>query len=139
MPPRFLDTNILLRYLTRDDEAKARQSLALLQRVERGEEQVETSTIVVFETVYILQRLYRVSRAQIGSLVGNIIQMPGVRLPGKNLCLTALGFYVDHNISFADAYHAVLMRSRGIAEIYSWDKDFDKLEGIVRVEPDNNG
>ena len=42
MARRFLDTNILLRYLTRDDEAKAQQALALLRRVERDEEQVET-------------------------------------------------------------------------------------------------
>ena len=33
--PRFLDTNILLRYLTRDDEEKDRACLALLLRVER--------------------------------------------------------------------------------------------------------
>ena len=38
--PRFLDTNILLRLFTRDDEAKARLALALLQRVERGEEKL---------------------------------------------------------------------------------------------------
>ena len=56
MPPRFLDTNILLRYLTRDDEEKARRALALLLRVERGEEEVVTSPMVVFETIFTLQR-----------------------------------------------------------------------------------
>jgi len=33
---RLLDTNILLRYLTGDDSAKARRSLALLTRVDDG-------------------------------------------------------------------------------------------------------
>src|SRR5207237_10782451 len=46
MPGRFLDTNILLRFLTRDDEGKATASLALLTRIEQGEEKVVTSPLV---------------------------------------------------------------------------------------------
>lgn len=38
MPGRFLDTNILLRYLTRDDETKAGSAFALLGRIENGDE-----------------------------------------------------------------------------------------------------
>jgi hypothetical protein len=34
--PRSLDTNILLRYLTGDDPARARRSLALLTLVDGG-------------------------------------------------------------------------------------------------------
>lgn len=136
MPPRFVDTNILIRYFTRDDEEKARKALALLTRVERGEEAVETSVIVVSETVYALQRFYRVPRPRIAELVGNLIRLRGVHLPGKQLCLAALDLYVERNISFADCYHAVYLRAGGIPEIYSWDTDFDKLEGITRVEPE---
>ena len=33
---RFLDTNVILRYLTRDDEAKAEACYQLFQRVGRG-------------------------------------------------------------------------------------------------------
>ena len=65
MSLRFLDTNILLRYLTRDDEAKARRALALMIRVERGEEQVVTSPMVIFETVFTLEKSYRIARSTI--------------------------------------------------------------------------
>ena len=66
MPSRFLDTNILLRYLTRDDPVKAEPALAVLVRVERGEEKVITSPLVIFETVFTLQgRNYRVPRDRI--------------------------------------------------------------------------
>ena len=33
---RFLDTNILLRYFTKDDEKKANDVLRLLKKVEKG-------------------------------------------------------------------------------------------------------
>ncbi len=80
MPVHFIDTNILLRYLTRDDEQKAQRALQLLIRVENGEEKVV-------------------------------------------------------NISFADAYNAAYMLAEKVDHIYSWDTDFDKIEGLMRVEP----
>ncbi len=138
MPPRFLDTNILLRYFTRDDEEKAEKALALLRRVESGEERVETSVPVVFETVFTLQRYYRVPKTHIRELLRPIVRMRGLRLPYKNCCLDALELFVESNVSFADAFSAAYMKSRGVTEVYSWDTDFDRFEGITRVEPGNS-
>jgi predicted nucleic acid-binding protein len=132
---RFLDTNILLGYFTRDDEAKAHKALALLQRIERGEERVETSLPVIFETVFTLQRRYNVPRPQIKVLMLPILRMRGLRLPLKTLCIAALDMYIERNISYVDAFNAAYMQSRSIKEVYSWDKDFDRIEGIRRIEP----
>src|SRR5918998_1395895 len=128
MTPRLLDTNPLLRYLTRDDEAKARAALALLLRVERGEERVTTSPMVIFETVFTLQSFYRLARPDIRSRLAPIIRMRGLQLTNKQLYLSALDLYVEQPfLSFADAFNAAYMQARGIPEIYSWDKDFDRL------------
>jgi predicted nucleic acid-binding protein len=133
--PRFLDTNILLRYFTADDPRKARRARALLERVERGEEKVATSTLIVFETVFTLQRTYNVPRAQVREMVRDVLSLPGVQLAGKRLCLQALDLYVQRSISFADAYSVVSMQSRGLSEVYTWDEDFDGLPGVARLEP----
>jgi len=85
MPLRFLDTTVLLRYLTRDDERKAAAALALLQRIERGEEWVVTTQAVIFETVFTLQRFYKVPRERIRDLVLPIVTLCGVQLPNKPL------------------------------------------------------
>ena len=132
---RFLDTNVLLRYFTGDNLEMAEAARCLLARVERGEERVVTSPLVVFETVFTLQRTYGVSRERIESMVGAIISLPGIRFAEKRLCLEALDVFVQHRISFADAYTIVHMKARGITEIYSWDSDFDKVEGITRTVP----
>ncbi len=131
----FLDTNILLRFLTRDDERKAQCALELLMRVERGEEKVITSPLVIFETVYTLQSFYKVPRQTIKEQVLSIISMRSLHLPDKNIFYQAFNFYVAKNISFADAYNAAYMLAERISNIYSWDKDFDKIEGITRLEP----
>ncbi len=136
MALRFVDTNIFLRYLTRDDEAKAKRALALLQRIERGEERVETSLLTISEVIFTLQRYYHVPKARVRELLTPVIALRGLHLPEKHRCLAALDLYVDQNISFVDAYHAVLLKARGTAEIYSWDTDFDNLDWLTRVEPE---
>lgn len=132
---RFLDTNVLLRYFTRDDQKKAAAALHLLERVEAGEEKIFTSPLVVFETIFTLQRFYKVSREQIREILEPILSLPGLRLENKGEFLEAFKLYVESSISYADAYSVAYMRYRGIAEVYSWDTDFDLFKDIHRVEP----
>ena len=132
----FLDTNILLRFFTRDDEPKAQQALNLLMRIEQGEEKVITSSLVIFETVFTLQSLYKVPRPIIKEQILSIVSMRNLHLPDKSLYYQAFNLYVTKNISFADAFNAAYMLSERLSHIYSWDRDFDKIEGIVRLEPE---
>ena len=108
----------------------------MLLRVERGEERVTTSPMVVFETVFILEKSYGTPRAIINERMQALISMRGLRLTNKRLYYQALDTYASTKISFADAYNAAFMRTSGLSEIYSWDFDFDRLEGISRVEPE---
>lgn len=135
MPGRFLDTNVLLRYFTRDDEAKARRALALLTRVEQGQEKVVTSSLVIFETIFTLQSFYHLPRERIRELVQDVITLRGLELPNKIHFVQALDMYATTRLSFADAYNAIYAKARSAAEIYSWDTDFDRVPGVTRVEP----
>ena len=47
----------------------------------------------------------------------------------------AFDLYVRLRLPFADAYYAALMQRRGIQEIISFDKDFDRIPGVTRREP----
>lgn len=133
----FLDTNILMRYLTGDDEQKSQRALALLMRVERGEERLITSPLVIFEVIFTLQKFYKVPRQRIKDLVLPIIALKGLHLPEKNVYYKAFELYVTKNISFADAFNAAYVICEQIPVIYSLDTDFDKIEGVVRKEPDS--
>jgi AbrB family looped-hinge helix DNA binding protein len=124
-----------VRFLTRDDEQKAQQALDLLLRIERGEEKVITSPLVIFETIFTLQKLYKVPRDIIKEQVLSIISLRSLHLQDKSLYPRAFDLYISKNISFADAYNAVYMHSEEIAQIYTWDKDFVKIEGITQIEP----
>jgi len=46
-----------------------------------------------------------------------------------------LQIYAKKNLSFTDAFNATFALKNGIKEIYSYDEDFDKIEGIRRIVP----
>lgn len=132
---RFLDTNVLLRYLTRDDEKQAQAALNLLKKLEQGEERVHCSTMVIFEVIYTLQSFYHLSKKEVHELVLPILHLRGLHLESPALLHQALALYVDKNLSFTDAYLASEMILGGEKEIYTWDHDFEKIKGIKRIEP----
>jgi predicted nucleic acid-binding protein len=131
----FLDTNILLRHLRQDHLDHSPRATALLERVERGELKVRTADTVVFETVYTLHGFYKQPKAAVRNALLPLLELPGIILPRKRRFRQVFSYYVDLNISFADAYHAVLMEELKLTTILSFDRDLDRVVGISRVEP----
>lgn len=134
-PTAFLDTNIILRHLLQDHPDHSPRSTAYLSRVEKGELRVATAITVVFETVFTLEKVYRQPKAKIHQAVLPLLLLPGIHLPKKRYLKDVFALYERTNVSFADAYHAVLALDLGISEIVSFDRGFDRIPGVLRVEP----
>ena len=134
-PVCFLDSNVLLRVLTKDDSRKAAAGFALLQDVDRGNQRVVTSPAVIFEVAHTLRNFYGVPKDEIANLLTPILDMRGLQLADRDILRQALELCVRANVSFVDAYNAEYMRRDGIDCIYSWDEDFDTFNWLTRVEP----
>ena len=136
---RFLDANVILRYLTRDDKTKAKACYELFRRVQHGEVEIVTCEAIVAEVIYVLSspRLpYRLSHGQIRERLLPLLTLRGLRLPQKRVVLEALDIYASsRSVDFEDALAAAHMEQRGITEIFSYDRDFDRVPGVRRVEP----
>lgn len=65
-----------------------------------------------------------------------IISLRNLQLPGKDVYYRAFKLYTSQNISFADAYNAAYALLEERPHIYSWDTDLDKIDGIIRIEPE---
>lgn len=135
MAGQFLDTNVILRHLLGDHPDHSPQATAYFRRIEGGEIKVHTSDTVVFETVFTLERHYRQPKAKIREALLPLIELPGIVLPGKTRFARVFELYVDQNLPFADAYHAAVMEHLKLEEIVSFDREFDRIPGIRRVEP----
>jgi predicted nucleic acid-binding protein len=134
---KFLDANVILRYLTRDDPKKAEKCYELFQKVKRGEIELTTCEAVIAEVIYVLSShdLYNLPQDEIYSLLFPIINLYGLKLPQKRLYIRALYIYASKNIDFEDALSFAHMEKRQIKKIYSYDSDFDKLKELRRLEP----
>jgi predicted nucleic acid-binding protein len=131
----FLDTNVLLRHLLEDHADFSPRATAFLARIELGEIQVRTADPVILETVFTLQRGYKFPKAEIRATLMPLIELPGIVLPGKHHFSRVFDVYVNYNISFVDAYHVVLMERLGLDEIVTFDREFDRVPGLARLEP----
>ena len=135
---KFLDTNIFVRYLTRDDEQKAQACFALFRTLENGEDTATTSETVIAEVVYVLssRSLYNLPADQIRLRLQPILRLRGLRFSGKVLCLRALEIYESYpSLDFEDALTVAVIEYERIDELVSYDRGFDRVPSVRRVEP----
>ncbi len=133
----FLDTNIILRYLTRDDPAKAQRCYALFQQLKRKQIRLVTSESVLAEVVYVLSSssLYNQPRENVRTLLLPIIGLPGLKISNRRVFLRALELYASTRMDFEDCLSIAHMERLKINTILSYDQDFDRVKGIQRREP----
>ena len=142
---RFLDTNIILRYLakpiTSADKTKHQSTTELFKSIKQGNEEVITDSSVVSEVVYVLcsTRQYNLSHEKAAARLRPIIHLRHLKLFHKRTYLRALDFFSMHNfLDFEDAVIIAQMERQGVKEIYSYDTDFDHMRDIKRIEPRSN-
>jgi predicted nucleic-acid-binding protein len=71
---RGLDTNVLVRYLTRDDEQQWQQAEQYINEALAAEETCFISNIVLCELVWVLRSAYRLSREELISILEKILR-----------------------------------------------------------------
>ena len=134
----FVDTNIFVRLLTRDDLEKAERCLALFERANQGELQLVTSEAVIAETVYVLASpgIYGTPREAISISLSTLIAQSGLRLDHKEAILEALELYGSTRLHFIDCLCVAHTRREGPPQlVYSYDRELDRIPGIQRREP----
>ena len=131
---KFIDTNIILRYLTGDDSQKAKKSEQLFQKTSTGQETLYTSTLVIAEVVWTLEKFYKLRKDQIVACIQKILNTPHFECDEKDVLMTAIGLYQLKGIDFIDAYNAVIMETKSIDTVYSYDLHFDLIPPLKRIE-----
>lgn len=132
---RTIDANVILRYLTNDVPEQAKQVEELFNRVEVGNEDVFLPDIILADIIWILEKYYKQTREDIREWITAILSLQGLTFSDKKMALNALDIYVAKKIDWSDASAAIQMQQRDITEIYSFDKHFDRIDGIIRIEP----
>ena len=121
-----LDTNVLLRYLVRDEPAQAARATRELERDER----FLIGSVVLCELVWVLEAGYGFSRAEIGATLEKILATAQFEIEGKDLALGALDDFRDSPADFSDCLVGRRNRAAGAAETVTFDRSLRGLEGF---------
>lgn len=122
-----IDTNIVVRILTQDDEQQYQKSLDLLQNND-----VFIADTVILETEWVLRFAYKFNPIQICQALRYFLGLPNVYLADPDLIAKALEWH-ENGLDFADALH--LGESQNCQRLYSFDRKFlKKATGLTDCE-----
>ena len=132
---RFLDTNIFIRFLTDDVPEKVDACEEIFKKAVEKQETLFTTDLVIAEIVWVLESFYELPKNEIQDKVEKILNTPNLICPHKDLILSALILYSEKNIDYIDACNASILKENGIEELYSYDKHYDRIDWLTRLEP----
>ena len=132
----FLDSNIFL-YAVGADHPLRGPCGRILQAVAEGGIEATTNSEVVQEILHVLRRKGRHADALLVARRVSLI-FPDL-LPVTQIDMVRTIDILSENASLPtrDALHAATMLGAGISQIASADQDFDRIGGIVRLDPIN--
>lgn len=135
MKRAFVDANLILRYFTKDPPDMAEASLKTLSAAQDGQICLVLIPVTVAEVVWVLESFYGYPKDQVAVTITQFLHSDGLEVVDLDILIQALSLYHEKNIDFADALLAGSALSRGPALVYSFDRHFDRIPGITRLDP----
>ena len=125
---RAVDTNILVRLVTRDD----RRQLALAEEfISRG---AWVSTLVLAETAWVLAAVYELTHEDIATVVAMLLSHEHLALQDVEVVLAALEQYrAVPALGFTDCLVVEIARKAGHLPAGTFDKRLSTIEGAERL------
>lgn len=131
---RFIDTNLIVRYLVQDHDKHAKVAGKLFDACDRGDIVIVILPVVLAECVFVLESFYGHPRADIASALKRLISSRGIEISQRAIDLDALERYGRMKVHFVDC----LIAATAVAEntpVSTFDHHFRKFDD-VRVETD---
>ena len=94
-----VDTNILVRLLTKDDLSQAKRAAKIIES-----DDIFIPKTVMLETEWVLRHAYGISKEAILSGFQKMIGLPNVRVEDQQSVFQAISLY-ESGLDFADALH----------------------------------
>ena len=123
-----IDTNVLVRLIARDDDDQVK---AAEQFIGKG---AWISHLVLAETLWVLDSVYALSRAQIATAIDMLLNHQDLTLQDAEVVASALLHYRSRSaVEFSDCLVLEIARKAGHTPIGTFDRHFAKLDDVQRL------
>lgn len=122
-----VDTNIIVRFLTQDDELQFQKSREIFNT-----QNVFIADTVILETEWVLRFAYKFKPNEICTALRKLFGLPNIHLTNPSLITQVIEWH-ENGLDFADAFH--LAHSQHCSEFYTFDEKFmKKAKGLTRCD-----
>jgi predicted nucleic-acid-binding protein len=119
-----LGTNVLVRYLTRDDAEQARRAA---RYIESGVSYI--NCIVLCELVWVLESAYGYPRTTVAEVLGKVLMTSEFQIEDRDLAGLALNDYRHTTADFADCLIVRRNEAARCKETATFDKKLKAIRG----------
>jgi len=127
-----LDTNVLLRYFTQDDPVQSPIATEVMERRLSPQQPGFVSTVVTAETVWVLNRAYRLGREAIVGVLEAMLRSNSLFVESEREVFLAMIALREGRGEFGDALIGSLSAKAGCSRILSFDRRAFRLPGFER-------
>ena len=128
-----VDTNVLVRFLTRDDQSQYDKARRLIDREVAKGEPVLVSLLVLLETEWVLRTRYEMAKAQIVTVFSALLETADLSFEDEPSVETAVYSWKDSAADFADCLIGARNRRLGCRATATFDTRALKLAGFIAV------
>ena len=123
----FVDSNIFLRFYSKDDEKQRQQARTILLKAQKKEIELYCGPPVFFEVAWVLGATYGLSRDEILEILETMLYTPNLRVLDEEIVRDAIELARATQQGFADSYIAIAARKLEIGVATFNSKHFTKL------------
>ena len=126
-----IDTNVLVRFLVRDNETQFEKARRLIKREVGAEEDIFVSLLVLMEAEWVLRSRYGLQKTEIMEALSGLLDAAEVRFEDEPAIEETLFIWKDSAADFADCLIGTHNRRLGCRATATFDARAVKLTAFV--------
>ena len=119
---KAIDTNILIRFLTGDDERQAKKVYSIFKAAESERKELFVPLLVVLEMIWVLESVYEVLRIEILESIKDLLLMPVLKFDHQTVLRKLLLSAQGNNHDLSDLLIAHSAKVNGCETVITFDK-----------------
>ncbi|GAA4342300.1 type II toxin-antitoxin system VapC family toxin [Pigmentiphaga soli] len=128
-----LDTNVLVRYLVRDDPRQEQRARTLIGRCVAAGESLFVPITVALELEWVLRSRFGFQKGDIAATFSALLSTSELQFESETGLEIALAYFKDGTADFSDCMHIALAGMSGHGPFWTFDRAASRLDGAKLI------
>lgn len=132
---KAIDTNVIVRFLVKDDIRQAEAVYELFKQAEDNQDELYIPILVIFETLWVLESVYEITREEILNAIGALVLMPIFKFEVQPVIQRFLVSAHESKTDLSDLLIACSAKFAGCDTVLTFDKKASRSELFELIHP----